>query len=343
MSDEELLSIPAVISLEEARQAIIKAARDAGSSDRPTADRGMRELSYYYSRGYAVPFFLPIVAAPANPAGLPMVAAPANPAGLPMVAAPANPAGLRVSFPNEDEIDTVDMEREDDNRTGRGRKIPTHKLKMDSRVQSNDPRDIDRSIWNESQVEQQLRGGSWSQPPWNGWHPIIGAGSSFASFHPWQSHPMGYMGSGHTDYFQRYAQDGDSGFFHLSGGIPHREFAWSPLYGGADPSVPRGLPVGISPFPPNCLDGDYEDRDEPDFADPQLSTIEPEKVPDPDLDPGELGVVSQSAEHQQRATYVPPYSQTYQRINEGNVLYEDPLKIPEYKGGFHKKDKLLKR
>jgi len=242
---------------------------------------------------------------------------------------------MRDRDPNETDVMTEEMDDSDDDKVldtppsgkkGKGRKIPQHRLKM-------------------GQEHSVKKGGSWSQPPWRGWHPIIGAGGSpYASFHPWQTHPMGYMGSGHVDYFQKYAQDGDSGFFHTPGGVPSRELAWSEMAGGAEPA-PRGLPVGISPFPPNRLQSDlYETRDDSeDYEEPQVSTIVTEHV-EPDLDPEKLEVTTQSAEHQQRATYVPPYSQmTNPNIREGNVLYEEPLVIKKYEGGFHKKKGLGKR
>ena len=325
MSEEDLLSRPVVFSSEGARRAIEKAAIDAASSDRQTAEDGMRELSHYKSLGFDVPVFLPMVGAPA---------AAAAAAAAPAAGTAANPYLLHARRKGAvDQVRAALPGPPDEDITGMGRKIPTHKLKMDYRGQSNDPRDIDRAIWNESQVEQQLRGGSWSQPPWNGWHPIIGAG-----YHPWQSHPMGYMGSGHDpDYFQRYAQDGDSGFFH-SGSTPYRELAWCPidLSGGA---IPRGNPIGISPFPPNHINEDHMEVEE--FEEPLVSTVVPEQVPK-DTDP----VITQNAEPQQRATYVPPYSQALMmggKIEEGNVHYQDPLEIPKYKGGLHKKDKLMKR
>jgi hypothetical protein len=179
-------------------------------------------------------------------------------------------------------------------------------------AQSNDPRDLYHAHFNLSQVRQQerLSGGSWSQPVWNGWKPIIGAG--------------------HSSFLQKYAQDGDSGFF----------------YGGSLHGC--GEPVGMNPLPPNAFE--TIEQHDPDFATPKISTIQPVIVqPDPVPDPTELEMEANfSAEPQQRAVYVPPYSQSlYQGMgrskDENDVLYEEPLEIPQYKGGFHRKENLIKR
>lgn len=180
-------------------------------------------------------------------------------------------------------------------------------------AQSNDPRDLYRDHFNISQERQQDRlsdmfGGSWSQPIWTGWKPMIGAG--------------------HQDVFQRYAQDGDSGFFHGMRGC-----------GG----------IGINPFPPNTI---YDDESvtKHDFSDGSVSTMEP-VVTEPSAQPdiAELETeTSFTAEPQQRAIHVPPYSQSlYQGMGRANteddVLHEEPLEIPKYRGGFHKKENLIKR
>jgi len=181
-------------------------------------------------------------------------------------------------------------------------------------AQYNDPRDLYQYHFNQSQIRQQnrLAGGSWSQPCWNGWKPIIGAGK---------------VGAG--SYFQRYAQDGDSGFFH------------SGLFG-------RGMPIGMNPNELNHLETEenYERYD-----DPRESTIEPTVItePSPQPLPEDLEIeTAYNAEPEQKALYVPPYSQT---INQGmghavkeedNVLYQEPFEIKEYKGTLHKKKGLKK-
>lgn len=180
-------------------------------------------------------------------------------------------------------------------------------------AQYNDPRDLYQAHFNLSQVRQQQRlsGGSWSQPTWCGWKPIIGAGSSH-------------------NFLQRYAQDGDSGFF----------------YGGSLHGC--GNPLGLSPLTPNSFM--TEERYDPEFKAPEVSTIQPVIVePSPQADPVDLEMETVfTPEPQQRATYVPPYSQSlYQGMgrtkDENDVLYEEPLEIPLYKGGFHKKENLIKR
>lgn len=144
--------------------------------------------------------------------------------------------------------------------------------------------------FNQSQVRQQKRlGGSYS----------LGSGGS---------------------YFQRYAQDGDSGFFH------------SVLFG-------RGMPIGMNPNELNHLE--TEENFER-YDDPLESTIEPVVVEEPSPAPLEDLEVETAfnAEPRQKALHVPPYSQT---INQGmghavkeenNVLYQEPF---EYKGSLHKK------
>ena len=180
-------------------------------------------------------------------------------------------------------------------------------------AQYNDPRDLFQAHFNLSQVRQQQRlsGGSWSQPTWTGWKPIIGAGSSH-------------------NFLQRYAQDGDSGFF----------------YGGSLHGC--GEPLGVSPLAPNAFT--TEERFDPKFQAPGISTIQPVVV-QPLSTPNDTDLeveTSFTAEPEQRATYVPPYSQSlYQGMgrtkDENDVLYEEPLEIPLYKGGFHRKENLIKR
>jgi len=180
-------------------------------------------------------------------------------------------------------------------------------------AQSSDPRDLYREHFNISQERQQdrlaqdaiLKGGSWSQPSWSGWKPIIGAGQS--------------------DFLQRYAQDGDSGFFH------------SRMFGSGDP-------LGMNPTPPNNLINDFKGVAHSQEM-PTVSTLHPTIV-EPSPEPKEAEVqleVNFSAEPQQRAVYAPPFSQTQMQglgravKDEENVLYEEPFEIPKYKGGLHKK------
>jgi len=175
--------------------------------------------------------------------------------------------------------------------------------------QYNNPDDLSRYHWNVSQERQQdrLSGGSWSQPPWAGWKPSYGAGRSRPS-----------------SFYQRFAQDGDSGFFHG-------------LQGSAEP-------LGMNPIPPNPFhpEGEITHPTEA-YAEPEVSTIAPvivEPSPVPDTKQEEMKI-SFHAEPEQRATYAPPYSQTLKqgmgKIEEGNVLYEEPFELPKYKGGLHKK------
>lgn len=179
---------------------------------------------------------------------------------------------------------------------------------MEYANQSNNPNDLYRYHFNVSQERQQNRlakqgliGGSWSQPPWAGWKPITGAGHT-------------------ANPFQRYAQDGDSGFFHG-------------MRGGADP-------IGMSPIPPNQFHplGDLDAPQE--YVAPEASTIVP-TVPVPTPEPqGEEMAIAYNAEPQQRAVHVPPFSQTLKqgmgKISEDSSLYEDPFEF-KYKGSLHKK------
>jgi hypothetical protein len=189
------------------------------------------------------------------------------------------------------------------------------------RVQSNDPDDQIHEKFNESQIEQQARGGyryfdekgehdhsvggswdnvsyedrkailgdrmggiggSWSQPPWNGWKPLIGGH--------------------HCDIFQKYAQDSDMGFFE---------------------DCSHGLALG-GHMPLNHF---QEEIVSEQYKEPVESTIELELPPPLPVD----------AEPEQHSNYTQPYSQ----IQENSVLYQKPFELPEieYKGSFHKKNK----
>ena len=179
------------------------------------------------------------------------------------------------------------------------------------RTQSNDPRDLNRHYFNQRQEHQQnylsMLGGSWSQPPWNGFHPIIGAG---------------YTRYGESDFLSKYAQDGDSGFFFKKG-----------IFGGADP-------IGSNLIPLNTFE---ETTVEPTYAEPMTSVIEPPIV-QPPSEPNRVDLemdTNFNAEPQQKATHVPPYSHLLmqglgQVTSEGSALHEEPFKIPEYKGTLKK-------
>lgn len=185
---------------------------------------------------------------------------------------------------------------------------------MEYRIQSNDPRDLYREHFNISQERQQdrLAGGSWSQPPWMGWKPIIGAG---------------HLGMQHTsNFFQRYGQDGDAGFF------------YSRLFG-------RGEPLTTNPHELNHLESD---DNYVEYVEPKESMIAPaivEPSPMPESANLELDVIY-NAEPEQKAHHVPPYSQQIQQgmgravKNEDNVLYEEPF---QYSGKFDKKRNALKK
>jgi hypothetical protein len=186
------------------------------------------------------------------------------------------------------------------------------------RIQSNNPDDLYRAGYNESQRLQQqtlaaigdgsLTGGSWSQPPWRGWQPIIGA-----------ARPRG------SNFLARYAQDGDSGFFFRRG-----------LFG-------HGEPLGASPTGLNTLDLPSDDS-EAHYAEPETSTAAPAIV-EPSPYPFRENLEEKTLftpEPQQRATHVPPYSHLIVQglgkpLDEKSALFEEPFEIPEYKGGFHKK------
>jgi hypothetical protein len=186
-------------------------------------------------------------------------------------------------------------------------------------TQSNNPDDVVHAIWNKQKELQQQRlallGGSWSQPPWNGWHPMVGAGTT-------------------SDYFfQRYAQDGDSGFFHGLQG--------------------RGEPLGIPPTPPNTVTPDFvmdqsvQQTVQPTydrFEAPLTSNIDvrPITQPAPVLLDTDTQFVVNDAEPEQHALHVPPYSQMMKvGIGKGSALYEEAFEFPEpvYSGRFHKKQR----
>lgn len=184
-------------------------------------------------------------------------------------------------------------------------------------VQSNNPEDLFRYYFNRSQERQQhrLAGGSWSQPPWAGWKPIIGAGRDGR-----------YYEDKPDVFYQRFAQDGDSGFFHG-------------LRGGSDA-------LGMNPIPANPFHPAGEiSHPTQAYAEPEASVIVPEIV---QPSPTPVGLEDEQeiafhAEPQQRAVYAPPYSQTLKqgmgRISEDSSLYEEPF---EYKGTLHKKKPLRK-
>lgn len=233
--------------------------------------------------------------------------------------------------------------------------------------QYNNPEDTSRAEWHNRLSAQQdylsqLSGGSWSQPPWTGYHPSYGAGMSggivagdevFQRRFPrfpmktggsWfpitsqrimlpeeagyirdQVNPDGFnlMGMGRShNFFQRYAQDGDMGFFHG-------------MNGGAEP-------IGMSPFPPNSMPQDQVVRplDKPEAS---VSTVEPEVVtePSPMPDDGDLVALSKSeqlAEPEQHALHVPPYSHLLRTgFGKDSALYEEPFEIKPYQGSLHKK------
>lgn len=188
---------------------------------------------------------------------------------------------------------------------------------MEYADQSNNPDDLFRHHFNLSQVRQQerLSGGSWSQPPWAGWRPIIGAGRGEDAFTSMPDH-----------FYQRYAQDGDSGFHHG-------------LRGGSEP-------LGMNPIPSNPFHPSGEiSHPTQAYAEPALRVISPEIVqPSPTpIGLDEEREVAIHAEPQQRAVYAPPYSQTLKqgmgKIPEDSSLYEEPF---EYKGTLHKKKSLRK-
>lgn len=226
--------------------------------------------------------------------------------------------------------------------------------------QYNNPDDTTRAQWHSRLSAQQdylsqLSGGSWSQPPWTGYHPSYGAGMSGGiiagdevyqqSFPRLPRFPLSDkrktggswfpitsqrlpdpelfgMGGVNKNFFQRYAQDGDMGFFHG-------------MVGGAEP-------LGMSPFPPNTMPQDQIVRplDKPEVS---VSTAKPEAIvePSPMPDDQELVALSKSeqlAEPEQHALHVPPYSHMLRTgFGKDSALYEEPLEIPEYKGSLHKK------
>lgn len=177
--------------------------------------------------------------------------------------------------------------------------------------QSNNPNDLNQFYFNQRQADfQRIKGGSWSQPDWSGFHPIIGAG---------------YARYGNDEFLQRYAQDGDSGFFFRKG-----------LNGGAEP-------LGAHHLPLNSMD---EGQEPIEYEDSKMSTMEPVTIEEPPSKPDdeELAIdTGFTAEPQQKANHVPPYSQMLiQGMGKDDVLYDEPLVIPEYKGSFHKKEKRFK-
>jgi hypothetical protein len=235
--------------------------------------------------------------------------------------------------------------------------------RMANDIQFNDPADVSRAMWNARKSEQQdylskLSGGSWSQPPWQGWnynggaypsnHAVdVGCGSGLSggivagdevfqrrfprfpmktggSWFPMSQRALpeyDLFGSGsHNNFFQRFAQDGDMGFFYG-------------MKGGAEP-------LGMNPFPPNSMPEDdvvrpldkpiaSESKVEPDY-------VEPSAVPD--TENLVLMTKSEVAEPEQHALHVPPYSATVRTgFGKDSALYEEPFEFPEYKGSLHKK------
>jgi len=184
------------------------------------------------------------------------------------------------------------------------------------RVQSNDPADLHHYYWNQRQQEQQkylsMLGGSWSQPYWNGWVPMPNS---------LPSKPYGNFQNRMTpDFFQRYAQDGDSGFF-------HKGYKEGKCFGGT--------------MPLNTLDQSTE----VEYSTPIESIIQTQRPLQSstvlDVEDLEEQVVD-NPEPEQHALHVPPYSQMLKQglghvQDEKNVLHEEPFKIPEYKGLLHKK------
>lgn len=233
---------------------------------------------------------------------------------------------------------------------------------MANNIQFNDPNDLYRAEWNARKSEQQnylsqLSGGSWSQPPWEGWNykggaypnsvaRDIGSGMSggivagdevfqrkfprFLKGGSW--FPMSQralpeyelFGSGSHDFYQRYAQDGDAGFFHG-------------MRGGAEP-------LGMSPFPPNHIpEDDVRPLDQPLATESKIEPdyVEPSPLPD-DANLITLSKSEQLAEPEQHALHVPPYSHLVRTgFGKDSALYEEPFEIPEYKGSLHKKKKLF--
>ena len=191
---------------------------------------------------------------------------------------------------------------------------------MEHAHQYNNPDDTIHAGWNARQVAQQhylsqLSGGSWSQPvPWSGWKPIYGAGVS-----------------GGSAFLQRYAQDGDSGFFHRG----------SSLFG-------RGEPLGANALPMNHMEDDYVEPEQ--HAEPMTeSTIEPRIVTEPSAMPQEENLVLQTtdAEPEQHALHVPPFSHLMgvKGMGKDGALYEEPFEFPEHKygGSLHKKKKMFQK
>ena len=118
-----------------------------------------------------------------------------------------------------------------------------------------------------------------------------------------------------NNYFQRFAQDGDLGFLY-----DHKIFgAGEPL--GSNPNF-SGFSTEI-PTTKNIKKS---------YVVPSPSPIESNL---------ELAV-NFTAEPEQRAVHVPPFSQTIiqglgKAVNdEKSVLYQEPFEIPVYKGKLHK-------
>jgi len=143
------------------------------------------------------------------------------------------------------------------------------------------------------------------------------------------------FGSGSHDFFQRYAQDGDAGFFHG-------------MRGGAEP-------LGVSPFPPPSMTARRSEEDvvrpldkplassfpKGKLAEQDESKIEPvivEPSPLPNDENLVLMTKSEVAEPQQHSLHVPPFSSSVRTgFGKDSALYEEPFELPEYKGSLHKK------
>jgi hypothetical protein len=218
--------------------------------------------------------------------------------------------------------------------------------------QYNNPEDTSRAEWHNRLSAQQdylsqLNGGSWSQPPWTGYgaemsggivagdevfqrqfprFPIKTGGSWFPITSqriilPEEAGYIDMMGRGKSNFFQRYGQDGDMGFFHG-------------MNGGAEP-------IGMSPFPPNSMPQDQvvQPLDKPEAS---VSTVQP-VITEPSPMPDERNLVAlskseQLAEPEQHSLHVPPYSHLLRTgFGKDSALYEEPFEIKSYQGSLHKK------
>jgi len=194
---------------------------------------------------------------------------------------------------------------------------------MEYARQYNNPDDLHHQAFNARKVSQQhylsqLSGGSWSQPPWDGWKPIYGASAPRHSA---------------SSFLQRYAQDGDSGFF----------WKGTRLWG-------QGEPLGANALPMNHLPDDYvEPEQHAEPAQPTESTIQPRIVTEPASMPQDENLIIQTtdAEPEQHALHMPPFSHLMkvQGMGKDGALYEEPFEMPEkkYGGSLHKKKKMFQK